>query len=166
MSIAREPVEIRASNGTLWIGDNAYPLHTLTRATTAELEPNRKAAVERYAVTVAMGLFPATIVSALTPDIISVLVTTTALTWFAIRTVRLVQFLTATLHELTIETTRGRHRALVSDNPRAVSDLAFRITDAINNPHTEFRTRTQRIANSLSPTKPIREEPPDRITQP
>lgn len=166
MSIAREPVEIRACNGMLWIGQNAFPLHTLTRATTAELTPDRTAAVRHYAVTVASGLFPATIVSALTPEIVSALITTTALTWFTIRTIRLIQLLRATLHELTIETTRGRHRALVSDNRRAVSDLAFRITDAINNPHTEFRTRAHHIANDHSPTKPIREEPPDRINQP
>ena len=166
MSIAREPVEIRASNGTLWIGDSARPLHTVTRATTTELRPNHRTAVRHYAITVSVWLFPATIVSVASPDAISALVTITALTWFATRTLHLAKFLRTSLYELRLETTSGRHRVLVTDNAKAASDLAFTITDAVDNPTTEFSTRAEHIPPAHETRRPIREEPPNRINQP
>lgn len=166
MSIARESIDVRLHDGTLWIGSRRYPLHTVTRATTTERDPDRGAAVRHYAITVASWLFPATIVSALSPEVISALVTITALWWFAARTSHLVGFLRTPLYELTLETTGGRHRALVSTDPHALSDLAFTITDAIGDPALEFHTRVDRVAGDHPNIRPIREEPPRSRTRP
>jgi hypothetical protein len=59
------------------------------------------------------------------------------------RTIKLVEFLNLRLHELTIETAGGSHRGLVSDNGEVVTDLAIRITDAINNPLAEFQMQVE-----------------------
>ena len=165
MSIRREPVEVRVSDRTLWIGDQAYPLHAVTRATTGEIPPDRRAAVWHYAVTVASWLFPATIASSVTPKAISALITITALSWFAVRTAHLIAFLRTGLYELTIDTTEGPRRALISPNLTALSRVAFTITDAIHDPATEFRTQVDRIPEDRPADPPLREEPP-RIPHP
>jgi hypothetical protein len=134
MSITHKPIEVRLDNGTLWIGNDAYPLHTITRAIATEVQPERGAAVRQYAITATSWLFPATIASAVTPKAISALITITALTWFTLRTTNLVRYLRTTQHELIIETGTARHRALVSTDPRTIEDLAFRVTDAIQQP--------------------------------
>jgi hypothetical protein len=164
MSIARESIDIRLHDGTLWIGSRRYPLHTITRATTTEHRTDRETAVRQYAVAVSSWLFPAAIVSAVSPQAVSALVTMTVLAWFATRTSQLIRFLRTPLHELTLDTTGGRHRALVGTDPHALSDLAFRITDALNDPAMEFHTQVDRVADAHPDIRPIREEPPDRIT--
>jgi hypothetical protein len=61
----------------------------------------------------------------------------------AIKRYLLVEFLNLTRHELVIETAAGSHRGLVSNSRNVVHDLAFRITDAINNPLAEFQMRVE-----------------------
>ena len=134
MSIAHKPIDVRLDNGTLRIGNDAYPLRTITRVMTREAEPARTAAVRHYAITATSWLFPATIASAVTPKAVSALITITALTWFTMRTTTLIKYLRATHHELIIETAGTRHRALVSTNRKPVEDLALRIMDALNQP--------------------------------
>lgn len=163
MSVNREHVDVRVRNRTLWIGTDAYPLHTVARVTAAELEPDRMTAVRQYAVTVALWLFPATIVSAVTPDAASVVVTVTALTWFTARTVALGRSLRATRYELRIDTHGRTHRLLVGDNLTTISEIGFRITEAINDPTLEFHVRTETIRSPESRSHPQREEPTDRL---
>ena len=148
MSGTREHIDVRISGGVLRVGTRTYPLHTITRATTTEVEPNRRVVVRRYAITVALGLIPAVALSAVSPELISALVTSTALTWFATRTVRMVRSMKKTWYQLTIETAAGGHHVLTSDDPHAVAAIAFRITDAINS----------RTANG-----PRHDDPPNRI---
>jgi Family of unknown function (DUF6232) len=132
MSVTHKPSEVRLDNGTLWIGTDAYPLHTITRVTAAEVHPERTAAVRNYAIAATSWLFPATIASAITPKAVSALITLTALAWFTLRTTTLVQYLRTTQHELIIETTSAKHRALVSVDRKPVEELAFRIMDALS----------------------------------
>ncbi len=132
MSVTHTSSEVRLDNGTLWIGTEAYPLHTITRVTAAEVRPERTAAVRNYAVAATSWLFPATIASAMTPKAVSALITLTALAWFTLRTTTLVKFLRTTQHELIIETTSTKHRALVSVDRKPVEELAFRIMDALD----------------------------------
>lgn len=134
MSITHKPVEVRLDNGTLWIGTDAYPLHTITRVTTTEADPERRAAVRNYAIAATSWLFPATLASAVTLKAISALITITALAWFTLRTTTLIKYLSTTQHVLIIETATTRHRALASTDRRPIEDLAFRIMDALNQP--------------------------------
>lgn len=132
MSVTHTSSEVRLDNGTLWIGTDAYPLHTITRVTAAEVHPERTAAVRNYAITAASWLFPATIASAMAPEAVSALITLTALAWFTLRTTALVRYLRTTQHELVIETTSTKHRVLVSADREPVDELAFRIMDALS----------------------------------
>jgi len=50
MSVTHTSSEVRLDNGILWIGTEAYPLHTITRVTAAEVRPERTAAVRNYAI--------------------------------------------------------------------------------------------------------------------
>ena len=134
MSITHTPIEVRLDKGSLRIGDDEYPLHTITRVTTAETGPVRGPVVRRYAITTTSWLFPATVASAMTPKAVSALITITALTWFAITTSHLVRYLRTPQHELIIETADARHRALASTDRKPIEDLAFRILDALNQP--------------------------------
>ncbi len=134
MSVTHKPIDVRLDNGTLRIGNDAYPLHTITKVMTREAEPERGAAVRHYAITATSWLFPATLASAVTPKAISALITITALAWFTLRTTTLVKYLRTTHHELIIETSGTRHRALASTDRRPIEDLALRIMDALNQP--------------------------------
>ena len=134
MSITHTPIEVRLDQGTLRIGDAVYPLHTITRVTTAEIEPERSPAVRHYAITTTSWLFPATVASAMTPKAISALITITALTWFTITTSHLIKYLRTPQHELIIEASGTRHRALASTDRKPIEDLALRIMDALNQP--------------------------------
>ncbi|MFC4851919.1 DUF6232 family protein [Actinophytocola glycyrrhizae] len=149
MSTKREHLDVGVDGDTLRAGAKAYPLHTVTRAITTEHAPDRGAAVRRYAVTVALGLIPAAVVSALSPDLVSALVTTTALTWFTARTIRLAKAMNRTRYELAVDTTTGRHRILTTDNPHTAAAIAFEITDALTG----------------LPADPSHEDPPNRINQ-
>jgi hypothetical protein len=137
MSIAPEP-EVRLDNHTLWIGGDAYPLHTITRVTTSEHGPDRPTAVRHYAIVATSWLFPATIASTMTPKPVSALITLTALTWFTLRTTSLIRYLRTPQHELVIETTTGRHRALTSTDPTPVEKAALQIMDALQHPPTSL----------------------------
>jgi hypothetical protein len=134
MSVTHKPIDVRLDNGTLRIGNDAYPLHTITRVTVAEVEPERGAAVRHYAITATSWLFPATIASAMTPKAVSALITITALTWFTLRTTHLITYLRTTRHELVVETKTARHQALVSADRKPIEDLALRIMDALDHP--------------------------------
>jgi hypothetical protein len=145
MSITREPITVHLSAQVLRFGDRSLPLRAITRATTAEIEPDRRAAVETYALGVAKWLMPTAVVSALVPQGVSALMNVAALVWFAISTARLARHVRLRLHELVVETTTGSHRVLVSTHAEAVTELAFRITDAIHDPALEFRVHGETI---------------------
>ena len=164
MSAMREPIDVRVSNQTLRFGDTSLPLHTVRRATTTELEPDRGLAVRTYAVAVAKWLIPAAFVAAVIPEAVAALVNVGALTVFTVSTATLARRLRLRLHELTVETTTGTHRVLVGTDPRTVAALAFRITDALHDPAVEFHIRTENVDPPLTHTGPRRKTPHDAST--
>lgn len=145
MSLRHESVNIRVSQRILWFGAEAYPLHNITRTNTLTLEPKRGAAIRRYAKSVVLWLLATVVVWTVVPTTVAVLVLLAVLAWIVIKTIRLIAFLNLILYELVVETAAGSHRALLSADGKVVSDLSFRITDAINNPLAEFQMRVENI---------------------
>lgn len=141
MSIKHEAINVGVSRRILWFGSEAYPLHNITRTNTISLEPNRSYVIRKFVFSVIGWLFGAGIVSAVAPGAVSVLVFLAVLALLAYQAVKLARLLSLTLYELVVETAAGSHRGLISDDSKVVSDLMFRITDAINNPAAEFRMR-------------------------
>jgi hypothetical protein len=145
MALRHESIDVRVSQRILWFGTEAYPLHNITRTNSLKLLPNRSAAIRNYLRAVVPPLFVAALVSAAGQAGATVTVWLAALAWLAYKTVKLADFLKIELYELVIETAAGSHRGLVSNDGDMVSDLAIRITDAINNPAAEFQMRVENI---------------------
>lgn len=164
MPMTREPIDVRVREGTLRFGATSVPLRTVRRATTTELEPDRRAAVRAYALNVAKWLIPAAVVAFVSSATVEALVNLGALTWFTISTVALAGRLRLTLHALAVETTTGTHRVLLSTDPRAVTEMAFRITDAIQDPTVEFHLHTETIHHPDPRPNPRQEDAADAST--
>jgi hypothetical protein len=146
-------IEIRVSRRILWIGDEAYPLQNIARAQTAEVKPDRPAALRRYlkwmvlwvllgaAATTAIKLAPR-LSSAEGPNLLNhagvgVLVVATVLA--VISTIWLLAvFLRRTYYALVIETSGYPIAALVSRDETRVRQIVRQIMDAIDNPQAEF----------------------------
>jgi hypothetical protein len=143
MSFQHEFIDVGVSKRILWFGSEAYPLHNITRTNTLTLTPNRGAAIRGYVLAVVLLLFLASVVAGTAPGIMGFLAFAGALALIVYKTIKLIELLNLTLYELTIETAAGSHRGLVSKNRAVVHDLAFRITDAINNPLAEFQMRVE-----------------------
>lgn len=143
MSVRHESINVRVSKRILWFGSEAYPLPNITRTNTLTLEPQRGPAIRQYLLMVVVVLFAMGIVASAAPGAIAALVIVAGVGWIVFRTIRLVEFLKLTLYELVIETAAGSNRGLITDNPAVVTDLSFRITDAINNPHAEFQLQVE-----------------------
>jgi hypothetical protein len=143
MAYRRTATNVRVSKRILWFDSEAYPLHNITRTNTLTLVPNRGLAIKRYLILVGILWIFAAIVASATPAPVAILVTVGALAWAIFKLIRLIDFLRQTFYELVIETAAGSRRALVSKDSRVVADLAFRITDAINNPAAEFQMRVE-----------------------
>jgi Family of unknown function (DUF6232) len=143
MSVKREAIDVRVSQRILWFGSEAYPLHNITRTNTLMLVPNRGAAIRKHVIWSSLWFFAALVVMNFSPGAFGALVFIGVVGFIVYRTIKLIEFLKLTLHELVVETAAGSHRGLVTDNANVVSDLAFRITDAINNPLAEFQMRVE-----------------------
>lgn len=159
MPITREPITVRVSDRTLHVGAVSLPLHTITRATTTEIDRNHKVTVLIYALTVTKWLIPAAIAAAVTPETIAALINLGALTWFTTSTVQLVRTLRLRLHALTVETTTGAHRVLIDTDAGALAAVAFRITDAVRDPALEFHLRAENVRLADADPSPHRENP-------
>lgn len=164
MSTMRAPIDVLVSKQTLRFGGGSLPLHTVRRATTTELEPDRGLAVRTYAVAVAKWLVPAAFVAAVVPAAVAALIDVGALTLFTVSTTTLARHLRLRLHELTVETTTGTYRVLVGTDPRTVAALAFRITDALHDPAVEFHIRTENVEPPATHLRPYRKTPHDAAT--
>lgn len=138
-------VDIRVSRRILWFGTEAYPLHHITRTNTRKLPIKRGLVMKRYAASVAPWLAVAAVMLVVAPELIAALAVVAILALIVFKTIRLIEFLNLRLHELVIETAAGSHTGLVSDNETVVSDLAIRITDAINNPLAEFQIQVEKF---------------------
>ncbi|MFI7680896.1 hypothetical protein [Actinophytocola sp. NPDC049390] len=145
MSMTREPIDVRVSDGTLRFGDVRLPLRTVLLATTADRRPDRRVIVRTYALTVARWLIPAAIVAAVVPVAVELLINVCALVCFTVSTARLAGHLRVRLHELVVATTTGMYRVLTGTDATAVAGLAFRIMDAVRDPVVEFHVTTENV---------------------
>ncbi|MGB3443237.1 MAG: DUF6232 family protein [Actinophytocola sp.] len=147
MSVKHDVIDVRVSKRILWFGSEAYPLPNITRTNTLKWEPNRPVAIRRFVISTLAWLFAASIVATATPGGLSAIVFVGVVAWRVYRLVKLIEFLNLTLYELVIETAAGSNRGLVSADGQVVTDLSFRITDAINNPHAEFQQQVNIVQN-------------------
>ena len=145
MSLRHESVDVRISQQILWFGDDAYPLHNITRTNSRTLRLNRGAAIRHYIRTAVLTLIAAAVVGSVVPAAAASLVGIGVLAWLAYKAYRLAEILKIELFELVIETAAGSHRGLISNNRALVADLSLKITDAINNPHAKFEMRVENI---------------------
>lgn len=139
-------LEVRISNGILWVGSEAYPLKHVTRVRALTLRPERGAAVRRYVKSVLTWVLPgATAATVLFvgvgSNIPAITVVAAVLGAIAVTTAKLASSLHRTLYELVVETDSDSHRPFVSADAEAVTEFVLRITDAIGNPHAEYRGR-------------------------
>jgi hypothetical protein len=143
MALKHGTVNVRISKRILWFNSEAYPLSNITRANTLTWEPRRGPAIKTYAFSVFCWVVFAGVVSSAAPVAVATVVDLVVLAWLVWKTVRLVEFLKLRLYELHVETAAGSNRALVSNRPEIVGEIAYQITDAINNPHAEFQKTVQ-----------------------
>lgn len=139
MSVVHDTVDVRVSQRILWFDSEAYPLHNITRINTTALQPHRSTALRHYLLTLLLVLLAAVAIGNFAPGLVTVLAIGVMAGFVVYRTYMLLEFLKLTLYKLVVETAAGSLRGLVSDDSEVVSDVALRITDAINNPMAEFQ---------------------------
>jgi len=143
MSVKHEPIAVRVSQRILWFGSEAYPLHNITRTNTLVITANRSAAIRRFVISAGLSLVFGLMVLGVSPGVFSGLIFAGVLAFIVFRAIKLSELLKLKLHELVIETAAGSHRGLVTNSQQVVKDLAFRITDAINNPMAEVQMQIE-----------------------
>ena len=149
----REVINVRVSRRILWVGAEAYPLHNIARATTVRIRPRRMVALGQFlAYALVLLIVSAGVVSSASHRELAnagagtvtnlVLFLDCALGFVLV--VRLVSVLvTPVYHALVIETAGTPYTALVSTDKAVVSELVFRIMDAIDNPEAEFQVQVE-----------------------
>lgn len=146
-------INVGVSQGVLWIGGEAYPLHNIARVQNVELVPRRGRAVTSFVKQIllwaALGVggvvglrfadLPASEAAGLTRY-----VAIGAIALALISTLRLLVALARrTYYALVIETSGTPHTAVISPDGTMVNQLVRQIMTAISNPRdprAEFRT--------------------------
>jgi Family of unknown function (DUF6232) len=115
-------VQVRISEGVLWVGGDAYPLRNIARVSSKAYVFDRSAAISRF-VKVTIGLLILTaIVAAIKPFLVAY---------------RLAQDLNIpSLYALFVETAGNPQAALTTTNGALVNRLIEEITSAIGHPQT------------------------------
>jgi len=143
MSLKHETIDVRVSQRILWIGSEAYPLDNISRVGSLKWEPRRGHAIWKYVkFTVLMVALTIGALAAL-PAAASVPIALAAVALIVFKTIRLAEFLKLELYELNIETSGASRRAVISDDEKVISELVYRITQAINNPEKEFHMQIE-----------------------
>lgn len=143
----------RVSRRVLWVGSEAYPLHSIARAQAVKLVPKRGAALGHYLKVmlplVLLGV-AAAVALRLAPRVnsvqgynvahgVAVGVLVLAAVLALVSTARLITRLSQQiLYALVIETAGNPRTALVSPDERVVTELVQQIMDAIDNPDADF----------------------------
>lgn len=139
MDVSRRELDVRVSKRILWFGADGYPLPDVTRLETISLEPNRKAAIRWFAIMTVVMLFAMAIAASMTSGFVATVAVLAGMGWIGYRLYKLIEFLNLKLYELDVETATAVHRGVISDDPKVVTDLRDRITDAIDDPRAEFQ---------------------------
>ncbi|GAA1279419.1 hypothetical protein GCM10009677_37360 [Sphaerisporangium rubeum] len=124
-------VQVRISEGVLWVGGEAYPLRNIAHVGQRVLEVNKGAAWKRFSIRVLITLLAGLILSAFsdTLALIVILGVTALLIW------RLVTVLNQPpLHGLVINTSGTQRDAVWSTAASEVAHLVHEITKAIGHP--------------------------------
>lgn len=159
---SNEVIEVRVSQGILWVGSEAYPLRNIARVQPVKLVPSRGAAVRRFLKAVVFCVVLA-VAAAAAAGVASRVSSTQgynalhgvavglfalAAVLAAISTIRLIIRLSRrAAYALVIETAGTPRTALVTYDENLVFHLARRITDAIGNPQQQWRERVSVINN-------------------
>src|SRR3954468_18322744 len=100
MSLRYESIDVRVSQRILWFGNEAYPLHNITRTNFLKLVPNRSAAIRSHLRTIVISLLVAAVLAAFAPRPPPTAIIVGVLAWLAYKTYKLVEFLKIELYEL------------------------------------------------------------------
>jgi Family of unknown function (DUF6232) len=159
---SNEVIDVRVSQGILWVGSEAYPLQNIARVQPVKLVPSRRAAWKGFlkAVVFCVILIVAGAVAASAESRASSVqshnvLRDVAIGMFAlaavlavISTIRLiVKVSKRTAYALVIETAGTPRTALITYDANLVFHLANRITDAIGNPQDQWRESVSVINN-------------------
>lgn len=145
MPFERLATDVWVSRGNLRIGADIYPLRTITMVRPTRHEPDRPAAIKRLVIRVPVCWFVGSLLivsgqrTSTPAAVFAIAVTTGAFAFLCVSFFR--QWRMPTLYRLSIETA-GRLRTVVtSTDPAAVTQLARRLTDALDRPDIEFHQR-------------------------
>jgi Family of unknown function (DUF6232) len=153
MRVSSKTINLGVSQGVLWIGAEAYPLHNIARVQNVELVPRRGRAVGSFVKQVLLwavlggGGIAGLRFADLSSSDVEKYTEYIAIGVGALVVVSLLVLLVAlarrTYHALVIETSGTPHAAVVSPDEGMVTGLVQQIMRAISNPRdprTEFHT--------------------------
>jgi hypothetical protein len=130
MAISNALVQVRISEGILWIGDDAYPLSNIARVSSKAWVPDKGKIIRKWAwriffagIAMIVG-FSANAAAGVLLALILVYVIYKLMD----------ELKTPVLYELMIETAGSPRQALISTDRALVSRLVVEITNAIGNP--------------------------------
>jgi Family of unknown function (DUF6232) len=161
--VSSSEINVRVSEGILWVGAEAYPLQNIARVQPVKIVPNRGAAWRRYvvAVVICVLLIAAGAAASRAASQASSLQSYNALhavragayalaaVLAVISTIWLIVRLSKrTAYALVIETAGTPRTALVTYDENLVFHLVRRITAAINNPQDKWQEHITVIDNS------------------
>jgi hypothetical protein len=154
--VSSKIINIGVSQGVLWIGGEAYPLHNIARVQTVELVPARGRAVARFVKQILLwavlgvgGIVGLRFVDLPSSDVerLTQYIAVAAIALAALSTIRLLVVLARrTYYALVIETSGRPHTALISPNEAMLNELVRQIMTAISNPRdprAEFHTKVE-----------------------
>lgn len=146
-------INVGVSQGVLYIGSEAYPLHNIARVQTVELAPRRGRAVGSFVkeillwAALGVGGVVALRFAELSSSDVKTFTNYIAIGAVALALVSTVKVLVAlarrTYYALVLETSGRPHTAVVSPQQQVVDQLVRQIMTAISNPRdprAEFRT--------------------------
>ncbi|RKN37478.1 DUF6232 family protein [Streptomyces hoynatensis] len=158
-------VDLRVSKRLLWVGGAYYPLHNITRVYTLTLHPRRGEAVTRFMrrllIIAALGLFLGLLAAVIdqsggfgssqdngSADLIA-LVTFVAVVALIYSFVDMVGVLAAPARFVLAVETSGASTAVVAGRrPDQLRQLAWQISESIENPEANFRVRVDTVTIS------------------
>jgi hypothetical protein len=159
---SNDVIDVRVSEGILWVGSEAYPLRNIARVQPVKVVPGRRAAWKGYlkatvfwALLIVGGAVAANVASRVSATQVHNILHDAANGAFAlaavlavISTIRLIMKLSKrTAYALVIETAGTPRTALVTYDQDLVFRLARRIADAISNPQKQWQERVSVINN-------------------
>lgn len=124
-------VQVRISDGILWIGDDAYPVQNIARVSSKMWVPDRSKIRSKWIARIVLAVIFAGVGFAINSFLGILLLLLVAFFIYKLIDALKIQ----PLYELVIETSGSPQHALVSTDQALVSRLVAETTKAISNPH-------------------------------